>query len=606
MRAFARIRNDVVFFRSAMRALRRVRPVIDQPGRIFPFVVDELADRFGPAPALLSVRETFTYRMLAERTNRYARWALAHNIAKGDVVGLMMPNRPDYVAIWLSVTKVGGIVALVNGNLVGRSLAHCIDIVAPRHVIVAAEYRDTWQTAVPLLQTRPQVWIHGSSGADGEAASDAVARLDDAIGRYPGDALTRSERRPLTTEGRALYIYTSGTTGLPKAANVNHFRVMLAHYGFHGAMNTKPTDRLYNCLPMHHTTGGLCAIGSVLLAGGSVAIAEKFSARTFWDDVAHYDCTMFQYVGELCRYLVHAPPHPRERQHRLRLACGNGLRGDIWETFRTRFQIPRILEFYAATEGNVLLFNFDGRPGALGRRPKLLARRYPVALIALADDQRTPMRDARGFCVCEPVGEAGEMIGLIGHDPKKPGSRFEGYADSREDERKILRNVFAAGDAWFRTGDLMRQDADGYYYFVDRIGDTFRWKGENVATAEVADVLCGFPGLFHATVYGVVVPGHDGRAGMAAFAGADDVDLAALHAHLNRSLPSYAQPLFLRRRDELDVTATFKQKKTDLVREGFDPALVRDALYFNDRARETFVPLDATLFDRIVGGEIKL
>jgi fatty-acyl-CoA synthase len=371
-------------------------------------------------------------------------------------------------------------------------------------------------------------------------------------------------------------------------------------------MNTRASDRMYDCLPMYHTAGGLCAIGSLLVAGGSVVIGEKFSAREFWRDVAQHGCTLVQYIGELCRYLLNTPPGPDESRHRIRLACGNGLRPDIWTQFQRRFRIPRIVEFYAATEGNVLLFNFEGRPGAVGRLPRVLARRFPVRIVAVDLAMQEPVRDAQGLCVpCAP-GEAGEAIGRIAKNPAERGARFDGYADTAENEPKILRNAFEPGDAWFRTGDLMRQDARGYFYFVDRLGDTFRWKGENVATAEVAEALCGCAGVLHASVYGVAVPRHDGRAGMAAIAAAPGLDLAALRAHVVERLPAYARPLFVRRCAAIDVTATFKQKKGELVRAGFDPAATSDALYFDDRARGAYVPLDAGLYERICSGKVRL
>jgi len=599
MNVFERVKGDLIFFRGSLRSLRRVAPIVKQPERIFPLVIDELAQRFGDAPALLAARENFSYRALAARTNKYARWALAQSLAKGDVVCLLMPNRPEYLAIWLGVTKVGGIAALINTNLAGPSLAHCIDIVAPKHVIVAAELADAWETARPLLASQPTVWLHGANASAGQ-------RLDEEIETYAGDALADGERRALTIEDRALYIYTSGTTGMPKPANVNHHRVMLASYGFAGVMNTKPTDRMYDCLPMYHSAGGICAIGSLLLAGGAVAIREKFSAREFWNDIVRYDCTLFQYIGELCRYLVNAPHDPDERRHRLRLVCGNGLRPDIWNEFQSRFRIPRVVEFYAATEGNVMLFNLDGKPGAVGRLPRALARRYPVQLIAIDAATQHPLRDARGYCKICNDGEIGEAIGRIGRDPSQPGSRYEGYANAADSEQKILRDVLEPGDAWFRTGDLMRRDKRGYFYFVDRIGDTFRWKGENVSTAEVEDAIGRFPGAAHASAYGVAVPGYDGRAGMAALACATPLDLAAFHAHLVRCLPDYARPLFLRICGEIEVTATFKQKKSDLIVQGFDPALTSDAIFFNDRERGAFVRLDADVRRLILSGEVRL
>ena len=370
---------------------------------------------------------------------------------------------------------------------------------------------------------------------------------------------------------------------MPKAANINHYRLMLACFGFSGIMDTKPSDRMYNCLPMYHTVGGILATGAMLVSGGSVFIREKFSAREFWNDVVRQECTIFQYIGELCRYLVNTPPTDAETKHKLRLACGNGLRPDVWHEFKRRFGIPHILEFYAATEGNVTLFNFDDREGSVGRIPWFLASHFPIKLVRFDYSTEMPARDKSGLCIpCKPE-EVGEMLGKIMRDSSKPAARFEGYATAQETKRKILHDVFEHGDMWFRTGDLMRQDRDGYFYFVDRIGDTFRWKGENVATLEVSETVTGIPGVVEANVYGVAVPGHDGRAGMAALViDPATFDLAVAHRFIAEHLPSYARPLFLRIRGEIDVTATFKQKKFDLVREAFDPGETSDAIYFND------------------------
>jgi fatty-acyl-CoA synthase len=580
-----------------LRALEMTAPIAAQPARTLPAIIDQLADTHGDAPALLSEHECLSYRALAARMNRYARWALAHGVAKGDTVGLLMPNRPDYLAAWLGITRIGGVVALLNTNLTGRSLAHCIGIVAPRHLIVAAELIGSLESALAHLSARPALWAHGADAA-------GFARIDRDLERYADGPLDHAERRIVTIDDTALYIYTSGTTGLPKAATVSHARVMTWSHWFAGMMDTRPSDRMYDCLPMYHSVGGVVATGALLVNGGAVVIREKFSARQFWDDVARWDCTLVQYIGELCRYLVNAPPHPGEARHRIRLACGNGLRADVWETFKRRFAIPHVLEFYAATEGNLSLYNVEDRPGAIGRVPSFLAHRFPAAIVKHDVETGEPLRDAQGFCVrCAP-DEVGEAIGRI--DRANPGGRFEGYTDAQDSEKKIQRGVFKPGDAWFRTGDLMRKDPKGYFYFVDRIGDTFRWKGENVATSEVAEAIARCPGVRDASVYGVAVPGADGRAGMAALVVAEDFDLAALWRHLEASLPTYARPVFLRIRAELETTATFKHKKDELVRTGYDPGATKDAIWYNDSQRQAYVRVDAALFQRIQVGQVRL
>jgi fatty-acyl-CoA synthase len=582
-----------------MRALEATARIGEDPRRIFPAVINENAERFATAPALLSDRESMSYGELAGRARQYARWALDQKIAAGDVVALLMPNRPEFVAIWLGLTQIGAVVALLNTRLVGDSLAHCLAIAGPDHVIVEAELADAVFEIALGDAPAPQVWLHG-------AERPGYERIDTAVARYGNHALSAEEVRPVTLSDPALFIYTSGTTGLPKAARVSHHRIMMWCSWFAGMTDARTEDRMYNCLPMYHSVGGIVAIGAMLVAGGSVVVAEKFSARRFWDDVRRWDCTLFQYIGELCRYLVTAPPQDHEAQHRLRLCCGNGLRADIWTAFQERFQIPQILEFYAATEGSFSLFNAEGKPGAIGRIPPFLAHRFPAALVKFDIERETPIRDEQGFCMRCGADEIGEAIGRLAAQEKNLAARFEGYTSAADSERKILHNVFAEGDAWFRTGDLMRRDGKGFFYFVDRIGDTFRWKGENVASLEIAEAICACPGVADASVYGVAVPDADGRAGMAALVVDPSFNLAALRAHLCDRLPDYARPLFLRIRSELDLTETFKQKKQQLIAEGYDPARVADALFFNDGDGKGYVPLDQTLFEALKAGRLRL
>ncbi len=585
--------------RSWMRALEKTAPIAANPTRILANVIDEIAAVQGDAPALVSDRENFSYRTLAARTNQYARWALGQKIAKGDVICLLMHNRPEYLAIWLGITRVGGIVSLLNTNLAGASLAHCINMAEPKHIIVDIDLMESLNGVRAQLASGLRVWTHGASGqADGA--------IEGEIERHSGAPLSGAETPVVSIDDCALYIYTSGTTGLPKAARVSHHRIMNWSYWFGGMMDTRSTDRMYNCLPLYHSVGGVVAVGSVLAQGGSVVIREKFSARQFWNEIVQWDCTLFQYIGELCRYLVNTPSDPNEQKHRIRLACGNGLRPDVWDKFISRFHIPQILEFYAATEGNFSLYNAEGEPGAIGRIPPFLAHRLPVALVKFDFDRGEPNRNAEGLCMLCASDEVGEAIGKIPTERANINGQFEGYTSKQESEKKILRNVLKQGDAWFRTGDLMRKDKRGFFYFIDRIGDTFRWKGENVATSEVAEAMTDYPGLIEANVYGVAVPGADGKAGMAAIIVDERFDLNELRQHLAGRLPPYALPLFVRILREMDVTATFKHKKDDLARAGFDPSKTSDEIYFNDDGRKSFVRLDDKLLQRIQAGQLRL
>jgi fatty-acyl-CoA synthase len=582
-----------------MRALELTASIARQPERVMPVVMDELGVLHGDAPALLSDLESFSYRELAERTNQYARWALANGVAKGDVVALLMANRPEYFAIWLGITRVGGVVALLNTNLIGPSLLHCIDTVKPKYILVDSGLAEPLQHGMDDSKTSPAMWVHG-------ADVRGMQRIDEQLAQYNGEKLTASEQRTVTVKDWALYIFTSGTTGLPKAANVSHARVMQWTHWFAGMMGVQPADRMYDCLPMYHSIGGVLVPGAMLVGGGSVVIREKFSASQFWADINRWDCTIFQYIGEFCRYLLHAAPSVRSQRHRIRLACGNGLTPDVWDDFKRSFRIPQILEFYAATEGAVSLFNAEGQPGAIGRVPPYLAHRFSPALVKFDVETGEPVRNEQGFCIRCDVNEAGEALARCHDDPAHLGSRFDGYTDTGASAKKILRDVFQPGDTWVRTGDLMRKDGRGFYYFVDRIGDTFRWKGENVATTEVAEVLCAFPGVQHASVYGVRIPDTEGRAGMAAIVADQDLDLRALREHLVNRLPTYARPLFVRRRVEIEVTGTFKYSKTELAREGYNPGNTTDAIYFNDPRIQEFRKLDARLHEQIQNGHLRL
>ena len=595
----ARANTDNSAAKAWLRALELTAPIPRNRERVMSTVIDQLAMSCGDAPALVSDRECFTYRELAERSKKYARWALKQRVAKGDVVCLLMTNRPEYFAVWLGISSAGGVVALLNTNLVGPSLAHCINVVRPKHLIVSEEFVDTLVAARPVLTESPEIWAHGADHA-------SFPRIDVDTEWQACEQLNEGERPSLSIEDRALYIFTSGTTGMPKAVNVSHARVMQWSHWFAGMMGVQPTDRMYSCLPMYHSIGGVLVPGATLVGGGSVVIREKFSASQFWSDVVRWDCTIFQYIGEFCRYLLHATPSSNDQDHRIRLACGNGLAPDVWDEFKDRFGIPRILEFYASTEGGVSLFNAEGKRGAIGRIPPYLTHRFSPALVRFDVEKGEPVRDEQGFCVACAPNEPGEALGKVSNDPSSVGSRFEGYSDERASEKKILRDVFQRGDVWVRTGDLMRKDDKGFFYFVDRVGDTFRWKGENVATSEVSEAICAFPGVKHASVYGVTIPATEGRAGMAALVAFRPLDLCAFRQHLKEHLPPYARPVFLRLRDDIEVTGTFKYSKTDLITQGYDPTITTDTIYFDNPESQAFHLLDETLYGRIRGGKIRI
>ena len=594
------IETDAKFARNAwLRALGRTSSIEQDSTLTLPVLIERQALKFGAAAALASREESFSYAQLAARCNRYARWGLGQGLKAGDVVALLMPNCAEYVAAWLGLSRIGATVALINIHLGGEGLAHSLRIVSPRIILAESQFAPRVAAIRASLGAGIEVWVHGGDGTQFNSLLPALERL-------AGDAPPACDFRAPTLDDTALYIYTSGTTGLPKAAHVTHYRLVRWSQWFAGLLDTQPSDRMYNCLPLYHSVGGVVAIGALLVAGGSVVIRPKFSASDFWRDLRDERCTLFQYIGELCRYLVNSAPQPGEADHALRIACGNGLRPEVWERFQTRFKIPRILEYYASTEGNFSLYNCEGRPGAIGRIPSFLAHRLPVALLRFDLELGEPLRNAEGFCERCAVDEIGEAVGLIAAEGDGRAGRFEGYADAAATERKVLRHVFKQGDAWYRTGDLMRRDAAGFYYFVDRVGETYRWKGENVSTAEVLTALAAVPGVEEGAVYGVDVPNADGRAGMAALVVGHGFDLDALHRHAVGSLPAYARPVFVRLLPALEATGTFKPRKHDLVREGFDPARTGDPLYFDDPRADRYVPVDLALYAAIAAGHIRV
>jgi fatty-acyl-CoA synthase len=602
-----------------IRALERTAG-IEKAGVTLPALIERLADRWGDAPALVSSEADLSYRTLSARANRYSRWGLHRGLRAGDTVCLMMANCAEYMAVWLGLSRIGATVALINNHLAGDALAHSINIVAPKGVIAGADL------AARIAEVRARLPAHvfvrtqgGGATADGAAAGRAMAggaaaggaaagagALEPELEALSGERLADGEAPEVPLEATALYIYTSGTTGLPKAAKVSHYRVMQWSHWFAGLLDTTPADRMFNCLPLYHSVGGVVATGATLVGGGAVVIRARFSVSDFWRDVRDERCTLFQYIGELCRNLNNAPHQEIETGHSLRIACGNGLRPEVWEPFQRRFKIPRILEYYASTEGNFSLYNCEGQPGAIGKIPSFLAHRLPVALLRFDIERGEPRRNADGLCErCGP-NEVGEAVGLIPGEGRELAGRFEGYADAEASARKVLRNVLKPGDAWYRTGDLMRRDEKGFYYFVDRVGETYRWKGENVSTAEVLTALTTVNGVLDGVVYGVSVPGTDGRAGMAALIVDGGFDVDQFRAAVAGRLPSYARPVFLRLIARIEATGTFKPRKQELVESGFDPARISDPLYFDDPAHGRYVRIDAGVHAALSSGAARV
>jgi fatty-acyl-CoA synthase len=534
--------------------------------------------------------------------NRIAHWALERGVGPGQTVALLMENRPEYLFAWLGLAKAGATVALLHAEARGAALAHALRESGARLVVAGAECGEQLASLEPELRGALEIHVQTDPARPDLVPPPGAKSLDEeAAGMSPWDPDRRV--RAAVRGGDPLFlIYTSGTTGLPKAARFSHSRFMgggtyalLAGFG--------RRDVLYCALPLYHTVGGVMCVNAVLRTGATLALARRFRASRFWQEAAESGATAFQYVGELCRYLLAQPHGPHDRAHRVRLAVGNGLRADVWAAFQERFRVPRIVEFYGATEANVSMVNLAGRVGSVGRP----APGMKVALVRFDPEREAPLRGPDGRCIPCAEGEPGELLGRISEGRTAAG-RFEGYTSREASEKKVLRDVFAPGDAWFRSGDLLRCDAHGYYHFVDRIGDTFRWKGENVSTEEVSRALDALPAVAQSVVYGVEVPGAEGRAGMAALVlrPGEAFDGAVLWAHVEKALPPFARPAFVCLPERLETTATLKLKKGPLREAGFDPARTSDPLFVRDDVRRAFVPLGPEQAAAIHSGALRL
>ena len=522
-------------------------------------------DRAGQYPDRIFIRfgaEEITYRQANETVNRYAAVLANYGVGHGDVVGIMLRNRPETVLAMLAAVKCGAVAGMLNFNQRADVLAHSIGLLNSTVLVAETDLikpiKDSGATPAKLVTI--------------DALAKASARLP-------------AENPPSAAEVRArdtaFYIFTSGTTGHPKASVMTHLRWLRALAGFSGlGVRLRGGDTMYCALPLYHNNALTVALSSVIDAGATLALGETFSASRFWDEVIAAKATAFIYIGELCRYLLNQPPRPTDRSHHVRVIVGNGLRPDIWEEFTERFGIKRVVEFYAASEGNTAFINIFNIPGSTGINP------LPLAYVEFDTATGEPVRDADGRVRRVPSGQPGLLM-----SPVSRLSPFDGYTDKTASEKKLVRNAFKDGDVWFNTGDVMCPQGMGHASFADRIGDTFRWKGENVATTDVEAALSTDAGVQECAVFGVEVPGTDGRAGMAAVtlragAGFNGAELAAA---LYSALPAYSVPLFIRLVESLETTSTFKRRKVDLREEAFGPD-VSDPLFVLAGRDEGYVP----------------
>uniref|UniRef100_A0A1B6CWE8 long-chain-fatty-acid--CoA ligase n=1 Tax=Clastoptera arizonana TaxID=38151 RepID=A0A1B6CWE8_9HEMI len=540
----------------------------------------------------------WTFAQVEEFSNRVANLFKSHGYHKGDSVALMMENRPEFVCIWLGLSKLGIVTALINYNLRQSSLLHSVNVAKCQAFIFGSELTEAIEKIASLLgSVRLYSW-----GLEPNAPLHFGERnLTDLLSETPNTLPIPNEK--VGFHDKLLYIYTSGTTGLPKAAVITHARFVFLAGAIGYQVGFRTNDRYYTPLPLYHTAGGTMSVGQAILYGSCVVIRKKFSASNYFHDIVKYKCTVAQYIGEMCRYLLSTPPRPEDKNHQLRMVFGNGLRPQIWKEFVSRFNIPKVAEFYGATEGNANIANIDNHEGAIGFVSRIIPSIYPISVIRVDPLTGEPIRNSKGLCIVCKAGEPGVFIGKI--IPSNPARAYLGYVNEKESEKKIVRDVFAKGDSAFLSGDILVSDDFGYLYFKDRTGDTFRWKGENVSTSEVEAVVSNVANYRDCVVYGVEVSGNEGRAGMAAIVDqSGSLNLNTLAEGLKKSLPSYARPLFVRILNEVELTGTYKLKKLDLQKEGYNPTTILDKLYYFS-TNGLYELLTPELFNLIEDGKIR-
>jgi len=559
------------------------------------WALERAADLYADRPAVLEENRQLTYAQFNAWANRLARALKKRGVAHGSVVAVMLENRIEVLLLLAALAKLGAVGALVNTTQRGQVLVHSLNLVKPSHFVIGEELREPFEAVREQVHgsDRHCYWLSDSDSLNAPgAAPEGWENLMELAWSEPNTNVADSATVRL--KDPCFLIYTSGTTGLPKASIMSHGKWIKAYGGFgHSGLGLNDQDVLYLTLPCYHNNAVTVCWSAALAGGAAIALRRRFSASAFWKDVKHYNATCFGYIGELCRYLLNQPPCAEEQSNSLTCMIGNGLRPSIWGEFKQRFGIERITEFYASSEGNIgftNVFNFDN---TVGYSPAT----YAIVRYDLENDR--PLRTKKNFLQKADKGEPGLLITEI--SAKWP---FDGYTDPAKSEAVILRNVFKKGDAWFNTGDLMRDIGFKHTQFVDRLGDTFRWKGENVSTTEVENALGAFPGIEDAVVYGVEIPGTNGRCGMAALRLAPglQLDCAALAVHLDRELPAYAAPLFVRLLREVETTGTFKYKKNDLKVAAYNPLLVTDPLYVRLPGSDRFEVLDGQVYEAIQKG----
>ena len=577
----------------ALSGLLKVKTLKGHHKKSIGLLLQQHAQKQPNAPAIRFEDQVICYQSLNQQANQIARHLDAQGITSGDVVAVMLENRPELIITVLALMKLGAVAAMINSSQQGDVLLHSLNLVKPTAIIVGEELWQNYNDINDRLPEQLSSKIYYIAEDNKEIIPHNTLDLLKAAHQQATDNLEQT--LSITLEHTCYYIFTSGTTGLPKASVMTHLRFFKAMYGMGlASMRLTKADTLYVSLPFYHNNALTVSLSAVLGSGACLAIARKFSVSRFWQDIRHFNATSFCYIGELCRYLLNAPAHSEDQNHNLRVIIGNGLRSDIWMSFKQRFNIPQISEFYGASESNLAFTNCFNLDKTCGFCPLS----YQIIQYDVEQDQ--PIRDNKGFCIPARKGQTGLLITEINNNQP-----FDGYTDEAASHQKMMKNVIKKDDLWFNTGDLVLNQGLKHVAFVDRLGDTFRWKGENVATTEVESIMMEYSDIEHAVVYGIEIPNTDGRAGMATITVSQDfteTDWQALTHFLRDNLPSYSIPVFIRLRRDLEVTGTFKYRKVELKQEAYHLEKVTEDIVFLDSKNNCYQTLTLDIEQQINAG----
>jgi len=596
---FPWIGYDLTMMKHGKKASQQIMHDVET-NRFLINMFEEAVSKHPDKPFVIFEDRVYTYKFMDEQANRTANIALQWGLQVGDCVGIMLENEPAFIWTFLGLQKLGIAVAFINFHIKGAPLIHVVKACEAKVLIIGngsqivqnvEEIRGEL-AGIPLYVMGPNLML-----GEGYQPWDELMRTTLSV------LVCRSLRDKMTMAHPCCYIFTSGTTGLPKPAIISNAKAVSISKFFQ-LISFTSSDILYTTTPLYHSAAGGLGLMNTLDTGATMILRRKFSSHHFFEDVRRHNVTVIQYIGELCRYLLQVPENPLDGKHKVRAAVGNGLRSDIWAKFKQRYNIPNIFEFFGATEGTTAFMNLSNRLGACGRYSPLLSKLDPTPKLLIKCDPDTgeAVRDSNGHCISVKIGEPGLLLGAV----PLQFANLQFYKGGKEvNENKILRNVLKEGDVYFNFGDLLALDKDYFVYFKDRVGDTFRWKGENVATYEVSNILTQMECVHDANVYGVEIPGSEGRAGMVAIHLEDNVQLSPgvlqdIFHHCQESLPSYARPVFLRFPTEVAITTTMKQQKTNLRKEGFDPESISDPLFYYDQQRKTYSPLTVESYPEFI------